>query len=115
MSVILGVSLVLGAYFVVKFYWQYREFVSFAALAKGVELAPQGNFSRAQSLMLVLGNFAVVGALFYYPATTGHHDLLIYMVALYTMHLLAFMISVRYWEKSSTHLFPVVGESVINS
>ncbi len=108
-------SLALAGYFAIKFYWQYHQFLDFAKVAKGIELPPQGNFSRAQSLMLVLGNFLVVGLLFYVPSVTGRKELLIPMVALYTVHLLAFMMSVRLWEKTSSDLFPVVRESVINS
>jgi hypothetical protein len=114
-QIIIISSLALASYFSVKFYWQYHQFLSFALVAKGIELPAQGNFSRAQSLMLVLGNFLVVGMLFYYPSATGKTELLIPMVALYTIHLIAFMVSVRLWEKSSQHLFPVVRESVINS
>ena len=101
-------SLGLALYFSLKFLWQYRQFFRFAAIANKVEMPAAGNFSQAQSILLVLGNFVVVGLLFYYPTVAGKEELLTPMLILYTLHLFVFMLSVRVWEKSTAVLFPVM-------
>jgi len=114
-SALFAASLGMSFYFSIKFYLQYKQFYSFAAFANDFELAPEGNFSRIQTIMLVMGNFLVVGLIFYFPFVTNRPSMLVPMVVLYTLHLFVFMISVRVWEKTTERLFPVIKESVINS
>ena len=115
MTSVFAASLGFSIYFTLKFYLQKKQFLDFANLAHNYSLAPEGNFSRLQTMMLLIGNFAVVGLIFYLPFAFNNASLLVPIIIIYSLHLLLFIVSVKTTEKSELRPFAVIKESVINS
>ena len=96
------ISMVLAVYFETKFYVQKYHFEGLYQQASlPVSPLPQkGNLSRLVMSLFLVGNFFVVGVLFYYPVRVKQLELMVPMVSFYTLHLVLFILGVKRQEKA---------------
>ncbi|MDH4466756.1 MAG: hypothetical protein QE271_01755 [Bacteriovoracaceae bacterium] len=100
------ISVVLAIYFELKFYVQKYHFAGLFQQASLPDspLPKKGNLSRLVVSLFLVGNFFVVGVLFYYPVRVHQLELMAPMVGFYTLHLILFIFGVRLQEKAQLSL-----------